>query len=91
MSIAATSSPAAAPFSGGGITQAGVYETIGATTSAKEANLKRTLSGLGENASTSDLLLMQKEIQEWGLFTQIQSTIVKEVSEAMKGVIQKAA
>lgn len=73
-----------------GMTFENINTTISNVTRAREAELKQTLGQLKE-PSTQDLLQMQQEVQQWSMFTQIQSTVVKEVAEAMKGVIQKAA
>ncbi len=75
----------------GGITFNSINDSISKVTSRREADLQSTISGLGDSPSTGDLLSLQQQVQQWTMFTQIQSTIVKEVSEAMKGVIQKAA
>ena len=75
----------------GGITFNSINDSISKVTSRREADLQSTISGLGDSPSTGDLLSLQQQVQQWTMFTQIQSTIVKEVSDAMKGVIQKAA
>lgn len=74
-----------------GLTFDSINASIAQVTTRREAALKETISGLGDSPSTSDMLSMQQQIQQWTMFTQIQSTIVKEVSDAMKGVIQKAS
>ena len=74
-----------------GLTFNSISSTIAQVTASREASLKTTISEMGDSPSTGDMLKMQQEVQQWSMFTQIQSTIVKEVSEAMKGVIQKAA
>lgn len=59
---------------------------------SKETALKSTIEGMSNGEPTTlDLLMMQQEVQQWTMMTQIQSTLVKEVADAMKGVIQKAA
>ncbi len=77
-------------ISSSGLTFENINATVSNVTRAREAELKQTLSQL-EEPTTQDLLRMQQEVQQWGMFTQIQSTVVKEVAEAMKGVIQKSA
>lgn len=77
-------------ISSSGLTFENINATVSNVTRAREAELKQTLSQLQE-PTTQDLLRMQQEVQQWGMFTQIQSTVVKEVAEAMKGVIQKSA
>ncbi len=75
----------------GGITFNSINNSISQVTSRREADLQNTINSLGDSPSTADLLGLQQQVQQWTMFTQIQSTIVKEVSEAMKGVIQKSA
>lgn len=74
-----------------GITFDSINASLSQVRSRREAELQNTISNMGENPTTADLLNMQQQIQQWTMFTQIQSTIVKEVADAMKGVIQKAA
>ncbi len=68
-----------------------INETVGVVTTGREAELKKTLSELGESPSLTEMLKVQQQLQQWGMFAQIQSTLVKEVSDALKNVIQKAA
>lgn len=75
----------------GGISFETINSTLAQVSSRREADLKNTISNLGDNPTTADLLMMQQQVQQWTMLTQIQSTVVKEVSDAMKGVIQKAA
>lgn len=59
---------------------------------SKENALRSTIESMSTGEPTTiDLLMMQQEVQQWTMMTQIQSTLVKEVADAMKGVIQKAA
>ena len=68
-----------------------ISSTLGVVGTRRESELRDMIAGLKENASTLDLLKLQQQMQQWTMFTQIQSTVVKEVGDAMKGVIQKAA
>lgn len=74
-----------------GITFDSIAGSMGQVGAARETALKTTIESLGAEASTLDLLKLQQQMQQWTMFTQIQSTVVKEVADAMKGVIQKAA
>lgn len=78
-------------LSNGGITFNSINNSISQITTRREADLQNTISNIGDNPTTADLLGLQQQIQQWTMFTQIQSTVVKEVADAMKGVIQKAA
>lgn len=53
-----------------------------------ETNLRTVLEKGGD--STQDLLAMQQAVTKWTLTVQMQTTIVKEVGDAMKGIIQKS-
>ncbi len=73
-----------------GITFDYINNSVASVVQSREADLKGQISKLGANPSTTDLLNLQQQIQQWTMVTQIQSTLVKEISDAMKGVIQKA-
>lgn len=77
--------------SGNSLTFNSLNNSISTVTQAAETALQTRIGAIGDNPTTTDLLGLQQQIQQWSMFTQIQSTIVKEVSDAMKGVIQKAA
>lgn len=66
-----------------------VYEAV----KTRETLLRNRIVEIGseENPGTLDLLLLQQEIQQWSMMIQIQSTVVKELSDTMKGIIQKSA
>ena len=65
--------------------------TVANVVQANETALKARIARLDTaNTSPTELLLLQQEVSKWTLMTQIQSTLVKEVSDAMKGIIQKA-
>ncbi|MFC4160068.1 EscF/YscF/HrpA family type III secretion system needle major subunit [Chitinimonas lacunae] len=68
-----------------------INSTLQTYTQSREADLKAQISALGENPSTADLLAMQQKLQSWTMMTQLQSTVVKELADALKGIIQKAA
>ncbi len=67
-----------------------INSTVNNAVTSKEGDLKNTISEMGDSPTTQDLLMLQQQTQQWTLMTQIQSTVVKEVGDAMKGVIQKA-
>lgn len=59
----------------------------------READLRNSITALqskGSEVSNLDLIALQQEVAQWTLFTQIQSSLTKEITDAMKGVIQKA-
>ena len=73
-----------------GISLSSITTDIGAIASAAESNLKTTITNLPTNPSTADLLVIQSQVQQWTLTTDIQSTITKTLGDALKGIIQKA-
>jgi len=68
-----------------------INENVFNAVKSTESSLKSTINSLGSNPTTADLLMTQQGVQQWSLMVQIQSTITKEVGDAMKGVIQKAS
>lgn len=58
--------------------------------SNKEQTLRATFADSTQELSTVKMLELQSQVQQWSLITSIQSTLAKEVSDAMKGVIQKS-
>lgn len=58
-----------------------------------EQTLRTTIQAqaASQTQTPSDLLVLQKQIQEWSMITQLQSTVVKELADAAKSVIQKSA
>lgn len=71
-----------------------VNSTVLQAYQAREQDLRTSITELqakGADVSNLDLISLQQEIAQWTLFTQIQSSLTKEITDAMKGVIQKAA
>ena len=73
-----------------GLTFDYINNTVGSVVTNAEADLKTRAASMNKDTSQAELLMLQQEVSKWTLMTQIQSTLVKEVSDAMKGVIQKA-
>ena len=58
-----------------------------------EASLGAKITALnskGDSVTTGDLLAVQSDMAKWTLATNIQSTLTKELGDALKGIIQKA-
>lgn len=69
----------------------GINTTVASAVSASEARLQARVAGMDPaNVSPTDLLLLQQDLSKWSMMTQVQSTLVKELSDTMKGIIQKA-
>lgn len=73
-----------------GINFSFVGQTLGTVLDTSEANLRDVLSNLGDSPTQAQLLSMQVELQKWTMLIQLQSTIVKELGDALKGIIQKS-
>ena len=86
----ATSGASFSPASSNGINFSFVGEALGTVLNARETSLRNTNSGLGENPDQSKLIEMQVGLQKWSMLIQLQSTITKELGDALKGIIQKA-
>lgn len=60
----------------------------------REKDLQASLVSVTQKAegpSTIDMLTMQQQVQQWSMLVQVVSTIYKEVTDALKGVVQKSA
>lgn len=72
-----------------------VNNTIFSAIRTQETNLQQTLQTINSNAdgnvSQADLLNLQQQINQWSSLVSIQSTIIKSISDSLKGVIQNSA
>ncbi|AOB39339.1 type III secretion protein [Bordetella parapertussis] len=77
------------------VTMQSVNQAVNTRLNAHERDLRSRLEALsarGDGAvSTSDLLIVQQEMQSWVVMIDLQSTVVKQVADSLKGVIQKAS
>jgi type III secretion protein F len=73
----------------GGVNFSNLASTIGSKTDKVGQDLAN-LQATGDTTSTSDMLKMQQKMQEWSMLTQLQSTIIKELGDALKGIVQKS-
>jgi type III secretion protein F len=62
-----------------------------AALSTREAQLQTAISGVGSSPTTVDMLNLQQQVQQWSMLIQGVSTLYKEVSDALKGVVQKSS
>jgi type III secretion protein F len=67
-----------------------VGSSVATVVQTKETELRTLIGSLGPNPTTADLLGMQQQLQQWTLMTNVQSTVVKEIADALKGIVQKA-
>ena len=82
---------ALSPVGGGGLTFDYINSTVFNVVQNREQALLSQIGALGNSPTTAELLAMQQQIQQWTMLTQIQSTVVKEVADALKGIVQKSA
>lgn len=66
-----------------------VNNTIGRTLQTRQEELRSFTATMDSN-NTADLIKMQQMMQEWTMLTQLQSTLQKEIGDALKGIIQKS-
>ena len=66
---------------------------MGKASASVETSLRNKITSIqnSDNVTSADMLSLQADMQQWTMMTQIQSTVVKELGDTMKGVIQKAA
>lgn len=78
---------------GNGLSVDYVSQTMMTAVQSAEQTLRNTIQqqAASQTQTPSDLLILQKQIQEWAMITQLQSTVVKELADAAKSVIQKSA
>ncbi|MFM7569382.1 MAG: EscF/YscF/HrpA family type III secretion system needle major subunit [Betaproteobacteria bacterium] len=78
---------------GNGLSVDYVSQTMLTAVQSAEQTLRNTIQqqAASQTQTPSDLLVLQKQIQEWAMITQLQSTVVKELADAAKSVIQKSA
>lgn len=70
-----------------------INQTLHTVAQKMETNLANTLQDISskEDPTTADMVKMQQEMQQWTLMIQTQSTMVKELGDTLKGIVQKAA
>lgn len=67
-----------------------VSNKVGQVIRRNESDLQATLYSANKETSATDLLNMQLKLQSWSVSVQMQSSIVKELGDALKGVVQKS-
>lgn len=63
--------------------------TLGTTVTAKQQELE-TFIGSMDPTDTSSLIKLQQMQQEWTMLIQLQSTLIKDIGDALKGIVQKS-
>ena len=67
-----------------GLDMASVNSTLSASAGALESEIK---SGLSEDMDDQQLLEKQMQVSKWTLITNLQSNIMKTISESMKNTV----
>ncbi len=68
-----------------------IRSTLGQKMDGAEQALRAKISSMDAEPTQTDLMMMQVDLQKWTMMIQLQSTINKELGDALKGVIQKSA
>ncbi|HCT9233388.1 EscF/YscF/HrpA family type III secretion system needle major subunit [Alcaligenes sp. Marseille-Q7550] len=62
---------------------------------SQESRLSSQISGVSAKGdgdiSQTDMLKLQQEINKWTIMIDLQSTMAKQISDSIKGVIQKSS
>ena len=76
-----------------GLTFNDISSSMGKASASVETSLRNKITSIqnSDNVTSADMLSLQADMQQWTMMTQIQSTVVKELGDTIKGVIQKAA
>ena len=76
-------------INGVGLTLDDIEKRMASNISRAESSLKNTMTNT--NSTPESLLMMQKSLSEYTMNIQLQSTLVKELSDALKSILQKTA
>ncbi len=74
-----------------GISFSVINDTMVNAINTQETSLRATIQSAGNNPTTTQLLSLQQQIQQWTILTDLQATLSKTIADAMRGVIQKSA
>lgn len=68
-----------------------IGNTVANAVQSAETSLRARVTSMDPvTVSPTELLLLQQEVAKWTLMTEIQSTLIKTLSDSMKGIIQKS-
>lgn len=74
-----------------GISFSVINDTMVNAINTQETSLRAAIQSAGNNPTTTQLLSLQQQIQQWTILTDLQATLSKTIADAMRGVIQKSA
>lgn len=75
----------------GGLNFDTISDTLSTALQSSESSISSLITTAGASGSTTDLLNLQVAIQKWTLVSTVQSTVVKDLGDSLKGIIQKAS
>jgi type III secretion protein F len=67
-----------------------INNTVATALNQRETTLRDSITKVGNEPSSVQLLDLQQQVQQWTLMVSIQSTMAKQVGDSMREVIQKA-
>lgn len=63
--------------------------TFSSKIATADTNISTSITNMGTNPTTQELLAIQRQIQLWSMLVDLQSTLTKSTVDTMKSVIQK--
>lgn len=67
-----------------------VNSTLQVGLNDRETKLRQAIETTSKDSSPANLMVLQQELQQWSMMVQIQSTVIKDIADATKGVIAKS-
>ncbi|WP_153099980.1 EscF/YscF/HrpA family type III secretion system needle major subunit [Paraburkholderia hayleyella] len=64
---------------------------VGNSVENSETDLQTSINALGKTPTQESLLLLQQKMQTWSMLVSLQATVIKEIGDTLKGIIQKSA
>ena len=79
--------------SGGNFTLGTIFSSLMPNMMRKEKALQAEVKAKGDDPEISapDLIMLQSKLHEWTLLANLNSNIIKELGDTLKGIVQKAA
>ena len=63
--------------------------SLGSKFDAYESKLEKTITEMDPN-NPKDMIEMQRAVQKWRMMSELQSTMVKQFGDVLRGIIQKS-
>lgn len=74
-----------------GISFDSISSVLGKATNDSETSLRALIDKANTDTSPQAMIDLQVGLQKWSMLVQLQSTVIKDLGDALKGVIQKAS